>query len=214
MKKRSKTKPTSRPRARKPARKPAKASASLRKYAAKRNFTITAEPGPDVPRKQTSKGELRFVIQKHAARQLHYDFRLEMDGTLKSWAVPKGLPYELGVKRAAFEVEDHPLGYMEFEGTIPQGQYGGGTVMVWDIGTYELLGGTHEGGDMKLRLHGRKLKGEWHIFRIKKDEAKPMWLIIKGGQPMKPLSARAEDSSILTKRSMARIAKANDKQWS
>jgi bifunctional non-homologous end joining protein LigD len=177
----------------------------LGKYAEKRNFSITAEPAPKSRAKAAGAEEKRFVIQKHAATQLHYDFRLEMDGTLKSWAVPKGLPYEMGVKRAAFEVEDHPLGYMEFEGTIPKGQYGG-TVMVWDIGTYELLGGTHERGDLKLRLHGRKLKGEWHIFRIRSDNAKPMWLIIKGGKPMKPLGTRAENTSVLTKRTMEKIA--------
>ncbi len=136
-----------------------------------------------------------------------------MDGTLKSWAVPKGPPYELGVKRAAFEVEDHPLDYLEFEGTIPQGEYGGGTVMVWDIGTYELLGGNHEKGDLKLRLKGKKLRGEWHIFRIKSDSAKPMWLLAKSGTPAKPVSARQDDSSVLTRRSMARIAGDNDAQW-
>lgn len=195
-----------------PTRKPAAATRrALSRYAAKRDFTKTAEPGPAA---ETSSGEKRrFVIQKHAASHLHYDFRLEMDGTLKSWAVPKGPPYELGVKRAAFEVEDHPIGYLEFEGTIPKGQYGGGTVMVWDIGTYELLRGSHEQGDLKLRLHGRKLKGEWHIFRIKSDSTKPMWLLAKSGTPAKPVSARQDDSSVLTRRSMARIAADNDAEW-
>src|ERR1051326_7442315 len=144
----------------------------------------------------------RFVIHKHAASHLHYDFRLEMGGTLKSWAVPKGLPYETGVKRSAFEVEDHPVSYMRFEGTIPKGQYGGGTVMVWDIGTYEILEGSYEKGKMRLLLHGKKLRGEWHIFRIRSDDAKPVWLIIKSRESMKPLSARQEDSSVLSRRSM------------
>lgn len=189
------------------------APAALRAYEKKRDFTQTAEPAPDAPAAGPTKGARRFVIQKHAATNLHYDFRLEMDGTLKSWAVPKGLPYEPGVKRAAFEVEDHPLDYMRFEGTIPKGQYGGGTVMVWDIGTYELLKGSHAGGDLKLVLHGKKLKGEWHIFRIRTEDSKPVWLIVKAGRAMKPLSARREDSSILTRRSMARIAKDNDAQW-
>jgi bifunctional non-homologous end joining protein LigD len=189
------------------------ASSALRAYEKKRDFTQTAEPPPDPRKTRTAKGTRRFVIQKHAASRLHFDLRLEMDGTLKSWAVPKGLPYETGVKRAAFEVEDHPLDYMRFEGTIPKGQYGGGTVMVWDIGTYDLLAGDHAKGDLKLRLHGKKLKGEWHLFRIRTEDSKPVWLVIRSGKPMKPLSARREDSSVLTRRSMARIAKDNDAQW-
>lgn len=190
------------------------AGKSLARYAAKRDFTLTHEPrGNVVLRRSAEVGAGRFVIQKHAASRLHYDFRLEMDGTLKSWAVPKGPPYELGVKRAAFEVEDHPIDYLNFEGTIPKGQYGGGTVMVWDTGTYELLGGSHAKGDLKLRLHGKKLKGEWHIFRIKSDEEKPMWLLAKSKIAAKPISARRDDSSALTRRSMARIASDNDAQW-
>ena len=190
------------------------AKGSLARYAQKRDFTRTAEPEAKIPAgARGQKGQLRFVIQKHAASHLHYDFRLEMDGTLKSWAVPKGPPYELGVKRAAFEVEDHPIDYMNFEGTIPKGQYGGGTVMVWDIGTYELLGGSHEKGDLKLMLHGKKLKGEWHIFRIKSDQSKPMWLLAKSKVPAKPMTPRQDDMSVLTRRSMARIAADNDAQW-
>ncbi len=186
---------------------------SLRRYAEKRDFTKTHEPSPSGRTARSETPSRRFVIQKHDATRLHYDFRLEMGGTLKSWAVPKGLPYEPGVKRAAFEVEDHPLDYMEFEGTIPQGQYGGGTVMVWDIGTYELLGGDVAKGDLKLVLHGKKLKGERHIFRIKSEESKPVWLIVKAGEALRPLSAKQEGSSILTRRSMARIARDNDAQW-
>ncbi|HYC70440.1 MAG TPA: DNA polymerase ligase N-terminal domain-containing protein, partial [Opitutaceae bacterium] len=186
---------------------------SLERYAEKRDFTRTAEPAPVVPRRSRQGSARRFVIQKHAASHLHYDFRLEMGDTLKSWAVPKGLPYELGVKRSAFQVEDHPIDYLDFEGTIPAGQYGGGTVMVWDIGTYEILGGNVYAGDLKLWLNGKKLKGEWHIFRIRSEEAKPVWLVAKSGKPMKPLSAREEDSSVLTRRSMARIAKDNDRTW-
>ncbi|HEX2854851.1 MAG TPA: non-homologous end-joining DNA ligase [Opitutaceae bacterium] len=189
------------------------ATAALRAYEKKRDFSKTAEPTAKSSSPAKAEGPRRFVIQKHAASRLHFDFRLEMDGTLKSWAVPKGLPYEPGVRRAAFEVEDHPLDYMQFEGTIPKGQYGGGTVMVWDIGTYELLKGSHAGGDLKLVLHGKKLKGEWHLFHIRSEDDKPVWLIVKAGKAMKPLSARAEDSSILTRRSMARIAKDNDAQW-
>lgn len=195
---------------------------ALAEYSAKRDFTKTAEPRPIVSRagkrakKTGNKNQgksARFVIQKHAASHLHYDFRLEMEGTLKSWAVPKGVPTELGVKRSAFAVEDHPLGYIEFEGTIPKGQYGGGTVMVWDIGTYELLGGSYESGNLKLQLKGKKLEGEWHMFRIRSEDEKPVWLIAKSGVAAKPISARQDDSSVLTRRSMARIAKDNDAQW-
>src|SRR5665213_2237517 len=109
---------------------------SLKEYNRKRNFSKTEEPTGKEPPKNSAH---RFVMQKHAASRLHYDFRLEMDGTLKSWAVPKGMPYAKGEKRLAVEVEDHPVSYINFEGTIPKGQYGGGTVMVWDCGTYEAL---------------------------------------------------------------------------
>lgn len=192
---------------------PRRKSASLARYAEKRDFTKTAEPAPELPRRSRQGSARRFVIQKHAASHLHFDFRLEMEGTLKSWAVPKGLPYEKGVRRSAFQVEDHPLDYLSFEGTIPQGQYGGGTVMVWDIGTYEVISGDWRKGDLKLWLNGKKLRGEWHIFRIKSDEEKPVWLVQKGGEPMKPLSARQEDASVLSRRSMAEIARDNDAQW-
>jgi bifunctional non-homologous end joining protein LigD len=185
----------------------------LARYREKRDFSKTSEPppGPSGPR-AGSKG-MRFVIQKHAASHLHYDFRLEMEGTLKSWAVPKGLPTELGVKRSAFAVEDHPLGYIKFEGTIPKGQYGGGTVMVWDFGTYELLGGDYSDGDLKFMLHGKKLKGEWHMFKIRSERGKDVWLIAKSKVAANPLTARQDDSSVLTRRSMARIASDNDAEW-
>ncbi len=190
-----------------------RAPAPLKAYAAKRNFSKTAEPKPELPRRSAQGSQRRFVIQKHAASHLHYDFRLEMDDVLKSWAVPKGLPYELGVRRSAFQTEDHPLDYFDFEGTIPQGEYGGGTVMVWDIGTYEVLGGSWHKGDLKLWLNGKKLKGEWHIFRIKSDEGKPVWLVQKGGEAMPALSPKQDDTSVLSRRSMAQIAKANDAVW-
>jgi bifunctional non-homologous end joining protein LigD len=115
------------------------ADRSLREYERKRDFSKTAEPKP---KKAASDSERRmFVIQKHDASRLHYDFRLELDGALKSWAVPKGVPYKKGDKRLAVHVEDHPMDYAGFEGIIPKGQYGGGTVMVWDTGTWEPLGG-------------------------------------------------------------------------
>ena len=117
------------------------------------------------------------------------------------------------MQRAAFQVEDHPLGYLKFEGTIPKGQYGGGTVMVWDIGTYRLLGGSHAEGNLKLMLSGKKLKGEWHMFRIRSEESKPVWLIAKSGTRAKAISARQDDRSATTGRSMARISGDNDAQW-
>src|SRR5471030_1956507 len=134
---------------------------ALKTYKAKRNFAITPEPAEG----GAAGGEqLSFVIQKHWASRLHYDFRLELDGTLKSWAVPKGPPYAKGEKRLAMQVEDHPVSYIDFEGTIPKGQYGGGTVMVWDEGMYEPLS-EHplqelESGKLHFILSGKKLKGE------------------------------------------------------
>ncbi len=197
----------------KPVYKNIKADGALAAYRAKRDFTKTQEPAPEKTTAAPTGPERAFVIQKHAASHLHYDFRLELDGTLKSWAVPKGLPYETGVKRSGFQTEDHPLGYLRFEGTIPAGQYGGGTVMVWDIGTYSVIDGSYEKGNIHFALAGKKLKGEWRIFRIRSDDAKPVWLIVKVGTAMKPLSAQAEDSSALTSRSMAKIAEDNDAQW-
>ena len=104
-------------------------------------------------------------MQKHAASHLHYDFRLEMHNVLKSWAVAKGVPYEVNQRRLAMATEDHPIEYLDFEGIIPEGQYGGGTVMVWDIGTYELVEGNYYKGDLQLHLQGKKLKGDWHLTK-------------------------------------------------
>ena len=191
----------------------AAAAAPLKAYEEKRDFTKTREPPPEKSASKRTAPGGRFVVQKHAASRLHYDFRLEMEGTLKSWAVPKGLPFEMGVKRAAFAVEDHPLAYINFEGTIPKGQYGGGTVMVWDTGTYKLLGGGYEKGDLKVLLRGKKLKGEWHLFKIRTERGKDVWLVVKAGEAAKAPTARQEDSSVLTRRSMARIARDDDAQW-
>ncbi len=187
---------------------------SLEPYVAKRDFSKTAEPAPALPTRSAQGSRRRFVIQKHAASHLHYDFRLEMDGVLKSWAVPKGLSTDVGVKRSAFQTEDHPLEYFSFEGTIPKGQYGGGTVMVWDIGTYDVIGGNYWKGDLKLWLSGKKLSGEWHIFRIKSEvEAKPVWLIQKADKPAKPLTQKQETTSVLSGRTMEKIAAAKDAIW-
>jgi DNA ligase D-like protein (predicted 3'-phosphoesterase) len=116
----------------------------------------------------------RFVVQKHDATHLHYDFRLEMDGVLKSWAVPKEPPTEAGVKRLAVEVEDHELSYIDFEGTIPEGKYGAGTVEIWDKGTYTLK---HRSKDkLVFTLHGQRLKGDYTLIRFKADKN---WLLLK-----------------------------------
>ena len=159
----------------------------LAEYKRKRDFKKTAEPaGKPVTRR--SKRALRFVIQKHAASRLHFDFRLELDGVMKSWAVPKGPSYDPSVKRLAMEVEDHPIEYNTFEGTIPKGQYGGGTVMLWDRGTYEAESGggeeaIREGyarGDLKIVLHGKRLEGGWVLVRMRRGESeRAQWLLIK-----------------------------------
>src|SRR5467141_135888 len=143
----------------------------LERYREMRDFGRTPEPrGRKSPAK--SRDRLRYYIQRHDATRLHYDFRLEMDGTLKSWAVPKGPSLEPLSKNLAVHVEDHPVAYGSFEGNIPQGEYGGGSVMLWDRGTFELLGDAPgaaqiERGDLKFRLHGEKLKGEFALIHMR-----------------------------------------------
>jgi bifunctional non-homologous end joining protein LigD len=189
----------------------------LAEYKKKRDFRRTAEPaGKPVPKKV--KGASRFVIQKHAARRLHYDFRLEMEGVLKSWALPKGLPWNRGEKHLAVEVEDHPIEYEEFEGVIPEGQYGGGTVMVWDRGSYYVYGEqpvkSLREGKLHLLLDGRKAKGEWTLVRIRgRDGEKNQWLILKTGDDTTPISKKLEDQSVKTGRTMQQIAEARDAEW-
>ena len=189
-------------------------AAVLEAYRQKRDFTKTPEPPPSMTRSSSQKGRRLFVIQKHAARRLHYDLRLEMGGTLKSWAVPKGPPYELRETRLAMATEDHPMEYAKFEGTIPKGEYGGGTVMVWDIGTYELVDGNYWKGKLHVFLNGKKLQGEWVLVkrddRNGKDNA---WLLIKAGTHMERLSQKKEDSSALTGRSLEKIAADADAVW-
>ena len=189
----------------------------LTEYKRKRDFKKTAEPaGKPLPKKV--KGASRFVIQKHAARRLHYDFRLEMEGVLKSWALPKGLPWKRGEKHLAVEVEDHPIEYEDFEGIIPEGQYGGGTVMVWDRGTYYVYGEqplkSLREGKLHLVLEGEKAKGEWTLVRIRgRDDEKNQWLILKTGGDAKPISKKMEDHSVKTGRTMEQIAEARDAEW-
>ena len=163
---------------------PAKGGKPLSEYNAKRDFTRTREPSGSVPR--TKGNALHFVIQKHAASHLHFDFRLELDGVMKSWAVPKGPSLDPSVKRLAMEVEDHPISYNTFEGTIPQGEYGGGTVMLWDRGTYDAEDGggaasLREGyrrGDLRITLSGKRLGGSWVLVRMKRP-GRSQWLLIK-----------------------------------
>src|SRR5580658_10564276 len=156
---------------------------SLQEYVRKRDFKQTTEPGPgEVVRSSSHTG--RYFIQRHNATRLHYDFRLEIDGTLKSWAIPKGPSLDPAQKHLAAMVEDHPLDYGDFEGNIPKGSYGGGSVMLWDRGTFELIGEESGAaqiarGDLKFRLHGEKLSGTWALVLMKNRGKGNEWLIIK-----------------------------------
>lgn len=190
------------------------AKRKLADYLDKRDFSKTAEPsGADVV---TPSRALRFVVQKHAASHLHYDFRLEMDGVFKSWAVAKGPSVDAAVRRLAAEVEDHPLDYGDFEGTIPNGQYGGGTVMLWDRGFWRPDGDAralYAEGDLKFVLAGEKMKGGWVLVRMKNDKYKrklPNWLLIKHHdefeQPGDPDALLERDRSVASGRSMDDIA--------
>lgn len=154
---------------------------ALKVYKAKRNFSITSEPAEGG---EPCRNGLSFVIQKHWASRLHYDFRLELDGAMKSWAVPKGPSYDTRDKRMAVHVEDHPISYNEFEGTIPEKQYGAGKVIIWDKGTWEPLEDPRKGfekGSLKFEMHGHKMHGKWALVRIKNrsDERQEPWLLIK-----------------------------------
>src|SRR5271170_523617 len=157
----------------------------LKEYQKKRNFGVSPEPSGAESDRTKDGGARIFVVQKHRATQLHYDFRLEHNGTLLSWAVPKGPSLDPSVKRLAMQVEDHPIEYAQFEGTIPKGEYGGGTVMVWDIGTWTPeqpdVDAALTKGDLKFTLHGKKLRGSWVLVRTRGfgGSSKPTWLLIK-----------------------------------
>ncbi|HTJ22226.1 MAG TPA: DNA polymerase ligase N-terminal domain-containing protein [Gemmatimonadaceae bacterium] len=196
---------------------------ALSEYERKRDFSKTAEPRGDV--KPRSKRGLRFVIQKHAASRLHYDFRLELDGVMKSWAVPKGPSYDPTVRRLAMEVEDHPIEYNRFEGTIPEGEYGGGTVMLWDRGTYEPEGGggeeaLREGyrrGDLKILMHGKRMEGGWVLVRMRRDEGgRAQWLLIKHrdefADPDYDVTSEV-NTSVASGRTMEEIANRSRRVW-
>ncbi len=187
----------------------------LREYRKKRDFSKTPEPSG----KAGQRKGFSYVVQKHDATRLHYDFRLEMDGVLKSWAVPKGPSYDPAEKRLAVEVEDHPLEYGRFEGTIPEGAYGGGTVMVWDYGKWEPHGDPQAGyvaGKLKFTLRGKKLHGGWTLVRMRLDRqrnGKPNWLLIKERDKFaRPLSAgdvlQEKSRSAKTNRTLDQIAAA------
>jgi DNA ligase D-like protein (predicted 3'-phosphoesterase) len=192
---------------------------ALTEYRRKRDFGRTAEPKGRA-RRGRSGGSPRFVVQKHDASRLHYDFRLDVDGVMKSWAVPKGPSTDPGEKRLAVPTEDHPLDYQDFEGVIPAGQYGAGTVLVWDAGTYRNLneredrevpmGEALAAGHAKFWLEGEKLRGGWALtrFRSGKDEA---WLLVKmddewADPRQEPVRSRPE--SVLTGRTLEEIAAA------
>ncbi len=183
---------------------------ALEQYNRKRRFDQTPEPKGKLERRE----QHRFVVQKHRASHLHYDFRLEMDGVLKSWAVPKGPSLDPSQKRLAMQVEDHPVSYFQFEGKIPAGNYGAGTVMVWDLGTWEPLGDADEmlaKGDLKFQLRGKKLNGEFVLakMRSRRPGAKGTeWLLIKKKDAaMQPgFDIDQLDYSALTKKSLDQIA--------
>ncbi len=191
----------------------------LREYRRKRDFSVTPEPPGDTEARGIGRG---FVVQKHAASRLHYDFRLELEGVLKSWAVPKGPSLDPQDKRLAMQTEDHPLEYREFEGVIPEGEYGGGTVVVWDQGTWEPIEDPHQGfhkGSLKFRLHGRKLRGGFALVKIKGREARDdekSWLLIKekdeAARPGYDVAA-AEPTSVLSGRTSEQVARDRDRVW-
>jgi bifunctional non-homologous end joining protein LigD len=205
---------------------------SLDEYKRKRRFEETPEPPPKLEKKSGH----RYVVQKHAATRLHYDFRLEMEGVLKSWAVPKGPSLDPADKRLAMQVEDHPVSYFDFEGTIPEGNYGGGTVLVWDVGTWEPLspipvkgnfvpgtdaeaGEMLKKGDFKIRLHGKRIRGDFALIHIKgrrPGSKGTEWLLIKKHDDYEVAGYEIDkyDTSVLSKRTMKQIAgDAGSAEW-
>jgi len=192
-------------------------SDQLAEYRRKRDFARTREPRGASGRRTATR--LAYVIQRHEATRLHFDLRLELDGVMKSWAVPKGPSLDPAVKRLAIEVEDHPIDYNSFEGTIPAGEYGGGTVMLWDRGTYTYAGDSDEPlaalrdgyrkGDFKFELRGKRLRGSWVLVRTRRSGRKNQWLLIKHrderADPDVDLVEKYR-TSVTTGRTMAQIA--------
>lgn len=214
--------PTRRPAARRKRR--SRPPGALTEYKRKRNFSKTREPEGRGRTRSRNTG-LHFVVQKHAASHLHFDLRLELDGVMKSWAVPKGPSYDPSARRLAMQVEDHPIEYNRFEGTIPKGEYGGGTVMIWDRGSYEPVGGGGEDalrdayrrGSLKISFHGERLLGEWALVRMKTSPGqRNQWLLIKHrdeyAKPDLDVVALA-DTSVVSGRTMDQIAKRSRRVW-
>jgi bifunctional non-homologous end joining protein LigD len=207
------------------------ARVQLTEYRRKRDFTKTGEPSGETAPTPVRPGRLRFVIQKHAASHLHFDLRLELDGVMKSWAVPKGPSLDPSVKRLAMQVEDHPIDYNTFEGTIPKGEYGGGTVMLWDRGTYtsdtaaspaEEEDAIREGlkrGDLKITFHGERLHGSFALIRMKfardGSSSKPQWLLIKHRDEFASEDDVVADNmtSVESGRTMEEIAAGKGRVW-
>lgn len=196
----------------------------MKNYNEKRDFSKTKEPREGSYKHKT--GKPIFVVQKHDATNLHYDFRLEIDNTLKSWSVPKGPSMDPEIKRMAIPTEDHPLAYADFEGNIPEGEYGGGTVMVWDRGSIEStkkdeeenlipLKESFEMGSVEVELHGKKLKGGFNLVRMNGGKMKGNWLLMKRedkyANAEKDL-VETETRSVLTNRSLEEIAKETEKK--
>lgn len=186
----------------------------LSTYKKRRNFSVSPEPAATI--RQELKNEPLFVIQKHAASHLHFDVRLEIGGVLASWAVPKGISTDPAIKHLAVPTEDHPYDYAFFEGTIPQGQYGGGTVMVWDIGTYTnikekngkavSMQQSYKMGTVEVALHGKKLHGNYALIRIGK-QADNRWILLKMNDEYAHKKIKNVTKSALTGRTMAQIAR-------
>lgn len=198
----------------------------MKNYNEKRDFSKTREPKDTPSRKKNEKPI--FVIQKHDATNLHYDFRLEIDNTLKSWSVPKGPSTDPSVKRMAIPTEDHPMAYADFEGTIPKDQYGGGTVMIWDKGTIESnkhdedgnlisLEDSFKAGSIEVTLHGKKLHGGFNLIKMKSGNMKGNWLLMKQDDEhadarRNPVSTQSK--SVVSGRSLKEIEKEDQKQSS
>jgi len=180
----------------------------LAEYNRKRRFGVTPEPAGK--QGKVRKKELEFVVQKHRASHLHYDFRLEHDGVMLSWSIPKGPSLDPSVRRLAMQTEDHPMDYNQFEGVIPEGEYGGGTVMIWDRGTWEPevddVDRALQKGDLKFKLHGKKLRGSWALVRMRDRQ----WLLIKhrGDKYASTEDITAKNRSVVSRRSLSSIARA------